>query len=51
MTFIEILNNPEAYQLVELIEELIGETERELVRIREDYIDELKTKYGYDYTI
>lgn len=51
MTFTEIINNPEAYKLVELIEELIGETEPELVRIRNEYINDLKNKYNYEYTI
>ena len=51
MTFIEILNNAEARSLVEQIEELIGETEKELVRIREACIEELEAKYGYRYEI
>ena len=49
MTFIEILNNPEARNLLERIEELVGEEERELVRIREDYIKELEDKFDYKY--
>ena len=51
MTFIEVLNNPEARELVELIEELIGETEAELVRIRNEYINLLAEKFGYTYKI
>lgn len=51
MAFTEILSNPEARQLVELIEELIGETEQELMRIRNEYINELKAKFGYEYII
>jgi hypothetical protein len=47
--FIAILNIPEARRLVEHIEELEGETEAELVRIRESYIKELADKYGYCY--
>lgn len=47
--FIAILNIPEAHQLVEHIEELEGETEAELVSIREGYIKELSEKYGYCY--
>ena len=51
MEFIEVLNNPEARALVDMIEELNGETEQELVRIRNEYIKELKTKYGYEYIV
>lgn len=49
MDFITVLSNPEARELVDMIEELHGETEQELVRIRSEYIKELKTKYGYEY--
>ena len=51
MEFIEVLSNPEARELVDRIEELHGETEPELVRIRNEYIKELKTKYGYKYIV
>lgn len=51
MTFTEILNIPEARELVELIEELIGENETELVRIRNEYISRLAKDYGYIYEI
>ena len=51
MTFIEVLNHPKARKLVDLIEELLGETEAELVRIRTHYIAELKANYGYEYEI
>jgi hypothetical protein len=51
MTFTELLNDPEARELVDLIEELIGETEAELVRIRSEYISRLAAKYGYLYEI
>ena len=51
MTFIEVLNNPEARELIDLIEELIGETEAELVRIRNEYINRLAEQFGYTYKI
>lgn len=51
MTITEILNIPEARALVEQIEELIGEEEASLVRIREELIEDLRTKYGYDYAL
>lgn len=51
MTFTELLNIPEAHELVDLIEELIGETEAELVRIRNEYIDRLYKEYGYFYEV
>ena len=49
MDFIEVLNNPKAHELVDQIEELLEETEPELVRIRTNLVNELKTKYGYKY--
>lgn len=51
MNFCEVLNNTEARELVELIEELIGETEPALVRIRNEYIKQLAEKFGYSYEI
>lgn len=51
MTFIEVLENPQSYAILEQIEELIHETEPALVRIRENLIDELKVKFGYEYKI
>ena len=51
MTFIEVLNNEEAHNLVDQIEELLGEDEKVLVRIRTDLINELKEKFGYEYEI
>jgi hypothetical protein len=50
-TFTELLDTPEARELIEGIEELIGETEGRLVRIRESYISQLAEKYGYQYSI
>lgn len=49
MTFTEILDIKEAHELVDQIEELLGETEPTLVRIRTNLVNELKTKYGYEY--
>ena len=49
MTFTELLDIPDARELVELIEELSGETEARLVKMREGYIAELAEKYGYTY--
>ena len=46
-TFTEILSIPEAKQLVECIEELAAETAADLVKIRNNYIDELEKEYGY----
>lgn len=51
MDLAEIRSNPEAYRLIELIEELIGETEAELARMRNDYIKKLQAEYGYEYKI
>ncbi|MCI6360562.1 MAG: hypothetical protein MR773_01715 [Eubacterium coprostanoligenes] len=51
MTFIEALNNPEAHELIDQIEELICEVEPTLVRIRTDLINELNAKFGYEYVI
>lgn len=51
MTFIEVLNNEEAHNLVDQIEELLGEDEKVLVRIGTDLINELKEKFGYEYEI
>jgi len=48
-TFIEILNTPEAYALIERIEELIGEEEPVLCRIRSNLINQLKADFGYSY--
>jgi len=48
-TFIEILDDERGRELIDQIEELIGEEEAVLVRIREDLIKELKTEFGYDY--
>lgn len=49
LSFIEILNIPEAKALVERIEELAGEKDPSLIRIRQSYIEELEKKYGYTY--
>lgn len=46
-----VLDNEETRLLVELIEELIGEEEAELVRIRTKLIQKLKDKTGYEYKI
>lgn len=51
MSFIEVLNIPEARELVDQIEELIGEDETELVRIRTNLIQELKRMTGYEYIL
>lgn len=51
MTFIQILDVPELRSLVEQIEELAGETETELLRIRTELITELKLKTGYSYSL
>ena len=51
MTFIQILEVPELRSLAEQIEELAGETEGELVRIRTELIAELKLKTGYSYSL
>lgn len=51
MTLIEILDVPELRSLVDQIEELAGETEAELVRIRTEPITELKLKTGYSYSL
>lgn len=51
MTLIEILDVPELRSLVDQIEELAGETEAELVRIRTELITELKLKTGYSYSL
>lgn len=48
-TFIEILNTPAAYALVEQIEELIGEEDPELCRIRCNLINQLEADFGYNY--
>lgn len=45
----DVLDNPEGRRLVELIEELISETEPALVEIRDRYINELYDKFGYKY--
>ena len=49
MTFTEVLENEKAHELVDMIEELIGAEEPELVRIRTNLVNELKTNYGYEY--
>ena len=49
MKFTELLGIPEARELVELIEELNGETEARLVKMREGYKAEQAEKYGYTY--
>lgn len=51
MSFIEVLNIPEARELVDQIEELIGEEEPALVRIRTNLIKELKNLTGYEYIL
>lgn len=51
MTFIHILDVAEMRSLVEQIEELAGETEAELVRIRTEMIAELKLKTGHSYSL
>lgn len=51
MSFIEVLNNPQARALVDQIEELIGEDEAALVRIRTNLINELKSLTGYEYIL
>ncbi len=47
----DVLDNPEGRRLVELIEELIGETEPGLIEMRGRYIDELYNKFGYKYVL
>lgn len=47
----DVLDNPEGRRLVELIEELIGETEPSLIEMRGRYIEELHNKFGYKYHI
>lgn len=51
MSFIEVLSIPEARELVDQIEELIGEEETTLVRIRTNLIQELKRLNGYEYIL
>lgn len=51
MSFVEVLNVPEARELVDQIEELIGEDELVLVRIRTNLIQELKRLTGYEYIL
>ncbi len=51
MSFIEVLNIPEARELVDQIEELIGEDEPVLVAIRNRLIIQLKKETGYTYVI
>lgn len=51
MSFIEVLNIPEARELVDQIEELIGEDEPVLVRIRTNLIQELKRLTDYEYIL
>ena len=45
----DVLDNPEGRRLVELIEELISETEPALVEMRGRYLNELYDKFGYKY--
>lgn len=47
MSFVEVLNISEARELVDQIEELIGEEDATLVRIRTNLINELKCLTGY----
>lgn len=49
VSFREVLDIPEARELIDGIEELIDETEARLVRIRDGYIEELREKFGYTY--
>ncbi len=49
--FNDLLNIPEARNLVERLEELIGETEPRLVEMREEYVRELEEQYGYKYEL
>lgn len=51
MSFIDVLNNPQARELVDQIEELIGKEEPTLVRIRTNLIHELKNLTGYEYIL
>lgn len=51
MSFIEVLSIPEARELVDQIEELIGEEEATLVRIRTNLIQALKRLTGYEYIL
>lgn len=51
MSFIEVLNTEEGRNLVDQIEELVGETEVVLVEIRTRLIKQLKDEFGYDYTL
>ena len=48
-SFAQLLDIPEARELIEGIEELIDEEEARLVRIRDRYVEELREKYGYTY--
>lgn len=47
MSFIDVLNDERGRDLVDQIEELIGEEEVRLVRIRNDLIQQLKREFGY----
>lgn len=51
MSFVEVLNVPDARKLVDQIEELIGEDEPVLVCIRTNLIQELKRLTGYEYIL
>lgn len=51
MSFIDVLNNPQARELVDQIEELISEEDSTLVRIRTNLIQELKNLTGYEYIL
>ena len=51
MTFIEVMSNERGRDLVEQIEELIGEEEAVLVRIREGPLKQLKDEFGYEYVL
>lgn len=49
VSIMEVLDDPEGRRLVELIEELVGETEPSLVEMRRRYIEELYDKFAYKY--
>lgn len=51
MSFIEVLNTEEGRNLVDQIEELVGETETVLVEIRTRLIKQLKDEFGYTYVL
>lgn len=51
MRFIDVLEDERGRELVEGIEELIGETEDRLVNIRNELIETLKKEFGYEYKL